>query len=86
VDFYCPERSLVIEVDGDIHGDQHQIVKDRRRESYLRALGLEVIRYMNDDVLKNLDGVLEDLYERVLSRSTSPPPPYKGGGERQDGH
>ena len=72
VDFYCPERSLVIEVDGDIHGDQHQIVRDRRRESYLKSLGLQVIRYMNDDIVKNLDGVLEDLYERVSSSSTSP--------------
>ena len=62
----------MIEVDGDIHGEQHQIVRDRRRETYLKSLGLQVIRYMNDDILKNLDGVLEDLYERVLSVSTSP--------------
>ena len=72
VDFYCAERSLVIEVDGDIHGEQHQVVRDRRRESYLKSLGLQVIRYMNDDIVKNLDGVLEDLYERVSSSSTSP--------------
>ena len=62
----------MIEVDGDIHGEQHQIVRDRRRETYLKSLGLQVIRYMNDDILKNLDGVLDDLYERVLSGSTSP--------------
>jgi very-short-patch-repair endonuclease len=80
VDFYCPERSLVIEVDGDIHGDQHQIVRDRRRESYLKSLGLQVIRYMNDDILKNLDGVLEDLYERLLSGSTSPRPSLQRRG------
>ena len=72
MDFYCPERSLVIEVDGDIHGDQHQVVRDRRRESYLKSLGLQVIRYMNDDILKNLDGVLQDLYDRLSSSSTSP--------------
>ena len=80
VDFYCPEKSLVIEVDGDIHGVQHQIVRDRRRESYLKSLGLQVIRYMNDDILKNLDGVLEDLYERVLSGSTSPRPSLQRRG------
>jgi very-short-patch-repair endonuclease len=72
VDFYCPEKFLVIEVDGDIHGELHQIVRDKRRETYLKSLGLQVIRYMNDDILKNLDGVLEDLYERLLSGSTSP--------------
>ena len=73
-DFYCPEKSLVIEVDGDIHASQHQIVRDGRRETYSKSLGLQVIRYMNDDILKNLDGVLEDLYEKLLSGSTSPPP------------
>ena len=72
MDFYCPEKSLVIEVDGDIHGDQHQVVRDRRRETYLKSLGLQVIRYMNDDIVKNLDGVLQDLFDRLSSGSTSP--------------
>ena len=80
VDFYCPEQSLVIEVDGDSHVDADQVVKDRQREQYLQSLGLRVIRYINDDILKNLDGVLEDLAERLPSRSTPPlAPPYQGG-------
>jgi very-short-patch-repair endonuclease len=58
---------LVIEVDGDIHADQKQIVRDRHREVYLTMLGLEVIRYRNDDILNNLGGVLEDLPKRLLS-------------------
>jgi very-short-patch-repair endonuclease len=44
VDFYCPEQSLVIEVDGDSHADADQILKDRQREEYLQSLGLQVIR------------------------------------------
>ncbi len=72
VDFYCPEQSLVIEVDGDSHADANQILKDRQREKYLQSLGLRVIRYINDDILKNLDGVLEDLTCRLSSGSTSP--------------
>lgn len=74
VDFYCPEQSLVIEVDGDSHADADQVVKDRQREQYLQSLGLRIIRYINDDIVKNLDGVLEDLAERLSSRSTSPRP------------
>jgi very-short-patch-repair endonuclease len=74
VDFYCPEQSLIIEVDGDSHADADQILKDRQREKYLQSFGLHVIRYINDDILKNLDGVMEDLAERLSSRSTSPHP------------
>jgi very-short-patch-repair endonuclease len=79
VDFYCPEQSLVIEVDGDSHADADQIVKDRQREQYLQSRGLRVIRYINDDIVNNLDGVLEDLAGKISSGSTSPAPPYQGG-------
>jgi very-short-patch-repair endonuclease len=74
VDFYCPEQSFVIEVDGDSHADADQIMKDKQREAYMQSLGLRIIRYINDDIVKNLDGVLEDLVERLSSRSTSPHP------------
>ena len=84
VDFYCPEQSLVIEVDGDDHADADQILKDRQREKYLQSLGLHVIRYINDDILKNLDGVMEDLAERLSSRSTSPRPSLRRRGKETD--
>jgi very-short-patch-repair endonuclease len=84
VDFYCPEQSLVIEVDGDSHADADQIVKDRQREKYLRSRSLRVIRYINDDIVKNLDGVLEDLAGKVSSGSTSPTPSLRRRGEEVD--
>ena len=84
VDFYCPEQSLVIEVDGDSHADADQIVKDQRRDRYFQSLGLRVIRYINDDILKNLDGVLEDLAERLSSGSTSPRPSLRRRGKEVD--
>ena len=84
VDFYCPEQSLVIEVDGDSHADADQIVKDRQREKYLRSRGLRVIRYINDDIVKNLEGVLEDLAGEVSSGSTSPCPSLRRRGEEAD--
>jgi very-short-patch-repair endonuclease len=84
VDFYCPEQSLVIEVDGDSHADVDQIVKDRQREKYLHSLGLRVLRYFNDDIVKNLDGVLEDLANRLSSGSTSPRPSLRRRGKEAD--
>ena len=84
VDFYCPEQSLVIEVDGDSHADADQIVKDQRRDRYFQSLGLRVIRYINDDILKNLDGVLEDLAERLSSGSTSPRPSLRRRGKEAE--
>jgi len=84
VDFYCPEQSLVIEVDGDSHADADQIVKDQRRDRYFQSLGLRVIRYINDDILNNLDGVLEDLAERLSSGATSPRPSLRRRGKEVD--
>lgn len=84
VDFYCPEQSLVIEVDGDSHADADQIVKDRQREKYLQSLGLRVIRYINDDIVKNLDGILEDLVKKLSSGSTSPCPSLRRRGKEAD--
>lgn len=74
VDFYCSERSLVIEIDGDSHADAEQILKDQQRDRYLQSLGLLVIRYQSHDVVNNLDGVLDDLLRRVDSEATSPRP------------
>ena len=82
VDFYCPEQSLVIEVDGDSHADADQMLKDQLRDRYLQSLGLRVIRYFNDDIVKNLDGVLEDLAEKLSSGSTSPCPSLQRRGRR----
>ena len=81
VDFYCPEQSLVIEVDGDSHADADQMLKDQLRDRYFQSLGLRVIRYFNDDIVKNLDGVLEHLTERLSSGSTSPRPSLRRRGE-----
>ena len=84
MDFYCSERSLVIEVDGDSHADGDQIVKDQLRDAYLQSLGLRVIRYLNDDIVKNPAGVLGDLTEKLTSGSTSPHPSLRRRGKEAD--
>jgi len=60
-DFFCHARRLVIEVDGSIHqGRQEQ---DKARTNALRALGLQVVRFTNSQMLHNLDSVLRTIRE-----------------------
>jgi len=61
VDFYCHKADLVIEVDGDIHDLQPE--EDARREMVLGELGLRMVRFRNEDILKNLSTVLEKITE-----------------------
>ena len=61
VDFYCPSLKLVIEVDGGIHDRQQ--VYDRARTEHLETFGYRVLRFNNDEVLKDLSAVLEKIVE-----------------------
>jgi very-short-patch-repair endonuclease len=54
-DFICFERRLIIEVDGSQHADS---LSDQRRNRWLAANGYRVLRFWNNEVLKNLDGVM----------------------------
>jgi very-short-patch-repair endonuclease len=54
-DFICFERRLVIEVDGSQHADS---LSDQRRDQWFAANGYRVLRFWNNEVLKNLDGVM----------------------------
>ncbi|HKY52945.1 MAG TPA: DUF559 domain-containing protein [Anaerolineales bacterium] len=56
VDFYCHKAALVVEVDGDIHDLQRE--EDTRRENVLREMGLTIIRFRNEDVIKDLPTVV----------------------------
>ena len=80
VDFFCPERSLVVEVDGDVHAEPINQTKDAKREEYLRSVDLDIVRYSNHEVLNNLDGVLEHLLEKISEDSTSPSPSLQRRG------
>ena len=62
VDFYCAKLKLVIEVDGDSHFTPEAQIKDKERTDILQGYGLTVIRFTNDDVLNNLEGVCETIY------------------------
>lgn len=62
VDFYCPARRLIFEIDGGQHYSEAGRMKDRLRDSYLSGLGFIVLRFSDREVLKDIDGVLERLY------------------------
>ena len=61
VDFYCPAEKLVIELDGDVHGDYFQIEKDSARDIYFEKLGLSVLRFENRFVFQDPEYVLGEI-------------------------
>ncbi len=75
-DFVCMERRLIVELDGGQHkGSQH----DALRDAWLKSQGFNVIRFWNNDVMSNMQGVLEAIAQALAS----PPPqpsPVKGEG------
>jgi very-short-patch-repair endonuclease len=58
VDFFCPAKGLAVEIDGDTHDLDRDLARDRR---LLREFGFRVVRFTNEDVMRNLDGVLTAL-------------------------
>ena len=59
-DFCCPERKLILELDGGQHLETTDY--DRRRTEVLKSWGYKVLRYWNTEVVENLDGVLEEIF------------------------
>jgi very-short-patch-repair endonuclease len=61
VDFVCFGNKLVIEVDGGQHGEAKAIEHDKRRTAWLEKEGFTVIRFWNNDVNQNLEGVMRSI-------------------------
>jgi len=73
VDFYCAEAQLVIEVDGPIH--EKQYAEDRTRQEWLEARGLLVLRFPNERVTQQIDGVIAEIGQALSIRGPSPSSP-----------
>ncbi len=81
-DFFCSEHRLVIELDGNSHDGRAE--QDARRSEYLRQEGLGVVRFGNDDVLRDLEAVLKAILLAcgVDLNAPSPRPLPEGEGDR----
>jgi len=76
VDFASHAARIVIEVDGGQHAERSSA--DAMRTRFLEAEGYRVLRYWNNDVLTNIDGVLEDIHRAIAVTPTPNPSPPKG--------
>ena len=77
VDFASHSLKIVIEIDGEQHVTQHK--QDTMRTKFLESEGYRVLRFWNNEVLANIDGVLEVIQSAYLTTPT-PAPPHKGEG------
>jgi very-short-patch-repair endonuclease len=78
VDFVCAEKHLIIELDGSQHCEQSAY--DHKRDEWLRSEGYAVMRFWDNDVLMNTEGVLECIRAAVVFEP-SPPAPLPQAGE-----
>jgi hypothetical protein len=76
IDFYCPELKLAIEIDGDSHYGYLSEKCDNERQKYIESFGIHFMRFTNDDVCNNIDGVLQMIYERTTRYNENSTPPH----------
>ncbi|HUG62976.1 MAG TPA: DUF559 domain-containing protein [Methylomirabilota bacterium] len=87
-DFVCHEHRLIVELDGGQHSLDDVRAHDEKRDAFLRSIGYRVLRILNEDVMKEMDGVLhrigvelQVLHPEWLDTPHPNPPPH-GGRER----
>lgn len=82
VDFSCFEAKLVVELDGGQHAEA--VERDIQRDNWLAGQGFRILRFWNNEVLGNLEGVLTRILEYLVSPSPQRPPrelsPIEGEG------
>ena len=66
IDFYCPALKLAVEIDGDSHFHQEAEVRDVSRQEFIESFGIRFLRFTNDEVHENLDGVFEAIRQMVV--------------------
>jgi very-short-patch-repair endonuclease len=80
-DFVAHSRKLIVEVDGESHDFEERIRRDVQRDAWFASRGYRVLRFTNDDVMKNLEGVVLAIDQAAAL--VAPPSltlPRKGGG------
>ena len=64
LDFYCHEKKLAIEIDGDVHKSRQDY--DEYRDKYLESIGILTMRFKNEDVTDNIDYVLAEIRMNLI--------------------
>jgi len=72
VDFCCADARLIVELDGG----QHAMRDETNRPAVLEGMGYLLLRFWNNDVLQNTDGVLEEILNAANRHPQDPPHPY----------
>ncbi|HYG39508.1 MAG TPA: endonuclease domain-containing protein [Cytophagales bacterium] len=79
-DFMCKELNLIIEVDGVTHTWEEVIEKDQTRQKRLEEVGFTVLRFTDEEVLKNINGVASSIEDWIGENSSKIPPPAPASG------
>lgn len=79
LDFYSSKKRLGIEVDGGHHSEEQNIIADDKRSMYLQEHDITIIRFWNNEVLRNIEGVIETLEKLIVNNPSSPPLILSGG-------
>ncbi len=65
LDFYCPAEKLAVELDGRHHFSDAGFEADSERTKFLNGFGIRVLRFENKDVFENLEGVLQEIRNKL---------------------
>jgi very-short-patch-repair endonuclease len=83
-DFACLSNRLIVELDGESHDFEERQKADQNRDAFFVSEGFHVLRFTNEQVMSNLEGVVEVIRQAATSRASgsphSPTLPHKGGG------
>ena len=67
--FLCENKKIIIEIDGGQHNEELNIQSDNNRTHYLENNGYKVLRFWNDEVMKNIHGVMEVIFREIEGKS-----------------
>ena len=70
IDFACPSKKLIVEVDGSQHAEASAIEADNARTGFLKQEGWTVLRFWNDDILNDIDAVCQHIV--IVAGLTAP--------------
>ena len=84
MDFCCPEKKIIIEVDGGQHNEEENLKLDKERDRYLKNRGFKILRIWNNEITQNPAGVGAAI-NHILNQQPPPlpvPPPRWGEGTK----